>query len=391
MQFTPQQLAGGLRYGSKTRIGNWHEDVVLEEAKIAEFRAAKSRGNLTMGVRQRKIVVCNTAVPQSYSEDGVVRLGQTVVVEHKQTGGTLASDLWDAAAENEYVVTISPNVAVVARNAFTLCPIVSESLMDAVRYPDDDRLQYGQSFHLKCSDLLLAEDSMDMLKAPLYLSSALKSQNKGSRISNRQAVFMSPKLDANSVWTVQMVTEGETGKERLMHLGDPVKAGDPVVLRHRATGQALYCDPAVIESTEFGAEYEACCYNEFRTGCRQGLVGEAKGTLTSTTNIRPEQPNNMWALKLSDTPEGTGADLSGLPPPISVGAILEKLRAAGSEGSSFGESLGGVKKITRQDLAWALRDFYGPFLAEPQVKLLLDEFDVRKDGVIDVPRLLAAL
>ena len=31
MQFTPQQLAGGLRYGSKTRIGNWHEDVVLEE------------------------------------------------------------------------------------------------------------------------------------------------------------------------------------------------------------------------------------------------------------------------------------------------------------------------------------------------------------------------
>ena len=389
MQFTPQQLAGGLRYGSKTRIGNWQEDVVLEEAKIAEFRAAKARGNLTMGVRQRKIVTCNTAVPSSYSEDGIVRLGQTVLVEHQETGGALASDLWDASAENEYVVTITPNTAVVARNAFTLCPIQDEWLMDAVRYPDDERLHYGQSFHLKCSDLLLVEDGMDMLKAPLFLSSALKSQNKGSRISNRQAVFMSPKLDANSVWTVQMVTEGETGKERLMHLGEAVKSGDPVVLKHRATGQALYCDPAVIESTEFGAEYEACCYNHFRTGCKQGIVGESKGTLTSTTNIRPEQPNNMWTLKLS--PEPSSAELQGMPPPISVTAILEKLRATTAEGQSLGDALSGEKKITRTDLGWALKDFYGPSLADAQGKLLLDEFDARKDGVIDVSLVMKAL
>jgi hypothetical protein len=30
MNFTPQQLAGGVRYGSKTRVGNWLEDVCLE-------------------------------------------------------------------------------------------------------------------------------------------------------------------------------------------------------------------------------------------------------------------------------------------------------------------------------------------------------------------------
>ena len=33
MQFTPQQLAGAQRYGSKTRIGNWFEDLCIEDAK----------------------------------------------------------------------------------------------------------------------------------------------------------------------------------------------------------------------------------------------------------------------------------------------------------------------------------------------------------------------
>jgi hypothetical protein len=33
MQFTPQQLSGGPRYGHKTRLGNWNEDVETEEIK----------------------------------------------------------------------------------------------------------------------------------------------------------------------------------------------------------------------------------------------------------------------------------------------------------------------------------------------------------------------
>ena len=32
--YTPQQLAGGGRYGPKTKIGNWSEDLSLEEVKL---------------------------------------------------------------------------------------------------------------------------------------------------------------------------------------------------------------------------------------------------------------------------------------------------------------------------------------------------------------------
>ena len=76
---------------------------------------------------------------------------------------------------------------------------------------------------------------------------------------------------------------------------------------------------------------------------------------------------------------------------MSVPAILEKLKALTPEDQKFADAVSNYKKITRQDLGWALKDFYGPSLAEPQVKLLLDYFDVRKDGVIDVATLLGIL
>ena len=36
MQFTPQQITGAQRYSSKTRVGNWFEELCLEDAKKAE-------------------------------------------------------------------------------------------------------------------------------------------------------------------------------------------------------------------------------------------------------------------------------------------------------------------------------------------------------------------
>lgn len=35
MLYTTQQLAGGPKYSAKTRIGNWKEDIELEEMKYA--------------------------------------------------------------------------------------------------------------------------------------------------------------------------------------------------------------------------------------------------------------------------------------------------------------------------------------------------------------------
>lgn len=33
MQFSTQQVAGGAQYGPRTRVGNWFEDMVLQEER----------------------------------------------------------------------------------------------------------------------------------------------------------------------------------------------------------------------------------------------------------------------------------------------------------------------------------------------------------------------
>ena len=62
MQFTPQQLAGAGRYNAKTRIGNWLEDIVLEEERFKDYNTKNSRGGLTSNARTTKLAICNQPV-----------------------------------------------------------------------------------------------------------------------------------------------------------------------------------------------------------------------------------------------------------------------------------------------------------------------------------------
>ena len=54
MQFTPQQLRGGQRYNTKIRIGNWNEDLVIEEYETKQvLQTAKKKGNNSSLIQQR--------------------------------------------------------------------------------------------------------------------------------------------------------------------------------------------------------------------------------------------------------------------------------------------------------------------------------------------------
>ena len=124
-------------------------------------------------------------------------------------------------------------------------------------------------------------------------------------------MFMTPILDSSAVWIVQKVSPDEdTGITRLLSAGEAVPANAPIVVRHRGTSQALFCDPLVVDrsqldhacpdpcslcsplalcSTEFGPEFEACCYNNHASGKRECLVAESKGELVIGAN----QPTNQ--------------------------------------------------------------------------------------------------
>lgn len=402
MQFTPQQLAGGARFSSTTRVGNWLEDVQLEETKIAEFRRRKETGQLALGFRQAKANTCNQPVPHSHARDGLIRFGDTIMLTHDLTSGALACDLWEESVSNPgtFMATVNPEqrASPVARNTFTVVPVTAPRLCESkMAEPDDDYLHFGQGFHLQCNDALLVDDRVAMLKPPMFLSSCLRSQQRGSRISNQQPVYMTQALDSGAVWQAEFHSSSETGSARLLATGEPIPANTPLVLRHRSTGQALSCDPKDAESTDFGVEYEVCCFNSHGCGRRMCLVEESKGTKVAATNVLTEKTQNLWSFTTSDDPSAA-TETRRLPEPLSVGAVLRRLRSMrvdtvlGAVGYA-----GQAQKVLRGDVERALLELCRFEAAEDaqltpvHLGVLLDALDSRQDGMIDLEDLACML
>ena len=106
MQFTAQQLSGGPRYGSKTRIGNWNEEISLSHDSIATFENTKIQGTLSLQHRHTKMQASHEKVALTADGDGLIRFGSVVCLEHAMSGASLATDL-DEEVRTTFHVPIS--------------------------------------------------------------------------------------------------------------------------------------------------------------------------------------------------------------------------------------------------------------------------------------------
>mmetsp|Transcript_30404 Transcript_30404/g.39238 ORF Transcript_30404/g.39238 Transcript_30404/m.39238 type:complete len:568 (-) Transcript_30404:239-1942(-) len=397
MQFTPQQLAGAQKYSASTRIGNWLEDCKLQESKVAEFERKKNQGTLGLGFKQQKLSKCNQMVPLSYSEDGLIRFGDAVILGHPQVQGSLACDLWEETSHgsNQYEVTVSKQMSPCARNVFIVKRVSTNKLRDmaATQYEADDILHFGEPFHLECNPSLLLDERTQMLDTPKYLASAMKTAALVTRLSNRQLVFMSEECDNNTVWVCHSL---KGGVDRLLQKGVPVEVMQECVIQHRGTGLKLCADAQFMERNDFGAEAEVSCDTK-KTAHRQlTLMHENEGTMTGETLDRSELPENRWIFITADNPD-QAADNRNLPGPMTPQQLVQKtieiLRQRG-EGSVRGLRRsfrimddGRDGKLDREDFKWGLKD-YGVHLTDKQFDILLDYFDDNKDGLISINEFL---
>jgi len=62
MQPTPQQLSGGSKFSSKTLIGNWYEEVAVNEAKLQDFKLKSTAGDSGLRKLQSKLAKCTVRV-----------------------------------------------------------------------------------------------------------------------------------------------------------------------------------------------------------------------------------------------------------------------------------------------------------------------------------------
>jgi hypothetical protein len=328
MQFTPQQLAGGQKFSSSCRIGNWQEEIALEESKLSNFEKKAASGSLALRKQQIKVMRSTEPVPHTYSDDGLIRFGDAVMLRHNLTNAILTCDVFERVEPllEQYLVSGSMgSTAPVARNVFRIVrpPVHLRGVEDD---DHDPVLRIGQAFCLVCNESLLVNPESNVLAPTLYLCSIKKNERTATRRSNRQMVYMSPKNDADSVWVTALPSRGhKNASARYLSIGRPASIEDSIQITHRQTNMYLTTDPANKEMSEFGLEVEVFADRTAATGKLSLMAYEFKGLSTAQTLEKPDSPSYAWHFVVSSDPS-TAVDDRQLPPPATTDVLLEQVR-----------------------------------------------------------------
>ena len=327
MQATGQQMSAGANYSSSTRIGNWYEEICLEEAKVSDFQKRSETGSLHLRRLESKLEKCSQVVPHSFSSDGYIRFGDTIMLSNVETEKVLSCDPFEQLEVGipKFLVTAGPDKGPLARSIFKVVrPLPNQSnLMDD---NEDPILRYGQAFLLQCDDaLLVSGETSSMLSPPLYLASTVKNERTATKATNRQMCFMTSAATSDAVWTISRPSQGRIGAaDRFLAEGSAIQAADMFLLVHRQTNNYLATDNKRYERTDFGPEVEVYCDRTSAFGKLGLITAEFKGECTSQTLSKPDSTKYYWAF-LTAVNESSSESTRELPPPLSPELLLKQI------------------------------------------------------------------
>jgi len=366
-------------------------------------------------------------VPHSFSPDGCIRFGDTIILRHDVSGSVLACDPYesmDVGQESYLVTTVNEQPMPRARNVFRVVR-PPRRLMDVTDREDDPLLRVGQPFMLACHEALLVQPDSPLLAPTLYLSSVKKNERTATKRTNRQLVFVSSTLSADAIWMATIPSRGKVnGAERFLSIGQPVMANNPgygLQLTHRQTNMYLTCDPSNGTNTEFGAEFECFADRSAAYGKIALMVSEFKGTSTSLTLTKPDSPFFSWHFLTASSAQPVEEEKSPygnngsrqqmmsrqssntpLPPAATPETVLATIRAALKEKGvdafwNLRETFKGIErrlvvpgKLDRTDLAAALLSF-GVGVGPRYLDMALDLADSDGLGLIELREAMALL
>mmetsp|Transcript_20185 Transcript_20185/g.27733 ORF Transcript_20185/g.27733 Transcript_20185/m.27733 type:complete len:540 (+) Transcript_20185:78-1697(+) len=393
-----------VKFSPMTRIGNWQEELALEEAKLENFKKKTNDGSGNWKKLQAKLSQCNEIVPHTYSPDGVIRFGDYVILQHDSSGAALSCDPFEEVmiGQEKYMVSgacdevLKPK----ARNTFRITR-PPPSLCAFNDDQSDTVLHIGQPFLLTCNEALLVTADSNILSPMLYLCSTKKNERTSTKRTNHQMAYISPNNDADAVWTVVIPSRGRTnGPERLLAMGAPVTNDLALQITHRQTNMYLTCDAGSKMITEFGVELECFADRSSANGKLGLMVSEFKGLSTSQTLTKPDAPVFSWHFV---TGKSTSDNISErqLPPPATPEVILQEVqdfvRSRGIDGfwclrdhlNQAARKMFRVGKLDREDLKAMLVDF-GVKIRPKYIDILLDNMNDgnSKTGLVHVDSFL---
>ncbi|KAG3015945.1 hypothetical protein JG687_00006277 [Phytophthora cactorum] len=405
MQFTPQQLVGAGRYAPITRIGNWNEDLMLEEARMKEFTLRKAQGSL-LATHTLKAAFLNQKAPRSFDPEGRIRFNQAVALGHLESDALLACNIFEetpSIGSDEYLVTAMSSNAPVSRNTFRLVSPQTWKVAVARGGFDLDApgepLRYDEPFLIMCNEALLVDDKSVLLKSPLFLKSGLKTERSMSPITYKQRVWLSTEADSGALWICAKADLA--GTQKLLAAGQQIEAGDRIAIVHKMTGQALFASSGSKQPTDFGVELEVCSHSVRGTGKRHHLAAETEGIRTPDTEGLHNVGVNTWTFVFARSAHEAQDDRS-LPQFASAASAIDVLRRCFATDSLYTfraflvaltrADTNGTGHLKHEEAKWVIRQQHSNLpLRDEHIDLLFDSFDKRRAGFFPLADLLNAL
>lgn len=223
-------------------------------------------------------------------------------------------------------MTASSEQRPTARNTFRITR-PAPSLQSVEDDPNDDILKFGQAFFLACNESLLVSADGYSLAPNLYLASTLKNERTSTKVTNKQAVYLTSRGDGNAVWSVMVPSRGKiSALERVVSLGTPIQIGEPFILNHRSTNSFLTVNPSLVDLTDFGQELEVHTTRDNGRGKLSILESEFKGITTGNLTKHDVQSNEL-VFVTADDPMAS-EDNRKLPNPPTYDDLLDDLSHA---------------------------------------------------------------
>ncbi|KRX04879.1 MIR motif [Pseudocohnilembus persalinus] len=371
------------KFKHQTRLGNWSEEWELEETKMKDYLKAKEQTVLGTVSRERKLQLSLQKASLTYSKSGIVTFGDHIMLANEKTQGYLACDINEryAGVDEGFAVTTVRNIHPCSRSVFIVERYEKE--------PDlfqGDQLHYGQKFRIRVNPRLTNKN--------LYLASDPTTPQRCAKFSRFQLVLMSNRDNVNTVW----VAENNNPQIRFEQNGQKVNCNQPVVIKHVLTQQWLGSD-SINYSNIFGNEFEVYAHSHQCHNKTQNLIAEKCGRTTVDIPMRNQLNQNTWSFVTASDPSYE-FDENVLDQQETTQGLINKIRHNLIQIGEYG-FIGLVKafqnmdrdkngNLDADDFKWGLRN-YGFQFNQHEQSLLLDAFDINKDGSISLGEFLQTL
>lgn len=178
---------------------------------------------------------------------------------------------------------------------------------------------------LACNDSLLVSMDGTSLAPNLYLASALKNERTSTKVTNKQSIYMTARVDGCAVWLVTKPSRGKiAAAERFVSIGTPVNIEEPFILNHRSTNSFLTVNVTQTDLTDFGLDLEVFATRENGRGKISVIEAEFKGIAMPNNLAKPDLISNELIFVTATDPS-QAVDNRSLPAPPSYEDLLDDL------------------------------------------------------------------